>query len=343
LAIVGGLVIPLCFGCGALGLENTSPPHTENYSVSDGTQVTVLNGDVNGDIRVETWGKDYVELTWTTSTTGDKSELSKADVKVTEAPGTLDIETNLQSRNAVVSVDYDIKLPRDVVLTKVTAGDGSVNINGTSGDTTVVAKFGSISVNNASGYMDITADKGKIRLEGTTGGAELTTTENPIEVVNADGDIKATNSNGSITINDCKGNMSLVTSSGGIRVSNLQGCVLLATTTNAPITIRQATAVEVAETSNAKVVAEFSSVGANGTTIRVKAGSVGLYLSIGMNADIELRTLSGEIVTHSFGGITTSSDTSGGYLKGIIGAGGNKIYAETSKGSIDLFRSGTTQ
>jgi hypothetical protein len=342
LTILGGLIIPLSFGCGALGLEDTEPPHTENYTVSENAQVTVLNGDSNGDINVEIWGKDYVELTWTKSTTWGKSELANADVKVTEAPGRLDIETKLMSRNAKVSVNYDIKLPKNALLAKVTAGDGKTNIAGTSGNTIVIAKFGSISVKNTAGYMDITAERGEIRLEGTTGGAKLTTTESSIKVVNADGDIKATNSNGGITIKDCKGNMTLETSSGGIHVSNLQGCVLLAKTTNAPIYIRGATAVESAETSKSDVVAEISSVGANGTTIRVNAGSISLYLSLDIDAAIELKTSSGDIITHSFGGITTSDDAIKGYLKGTIGDGGNKIFAETSKGNIDLFRSETT-
>ena len=339
LAILGILVVPLCFGCGALGIEETDVPHTENYSVAQATAVTVLNSGLYGDIRVEAWGKDYVELTWTRSTTWGKAEFDKADVEVTQATGTLEIEGSLLSRDAKVSVDYDIKLPRNVLLAEVTTGDGNITIVGTSGDAIVTTRLGNISVQNAAGHLDITADKGKIRLEGTTGGAELATTDDVIEVVSADGDITATNSSGGITISDCKGNMTLETSHGSIHVDNLQGSVLLAATTNAPITIRQATAVEVAETSNDEVVAEFSSVGANGTTITVKAGSVSLYLPIEMNADIELRTLSGEIVTHSFGGIKTSVDTAGGYLKGTIGDGGNKISVETSKGSIDLFRS----
>lgn len=342
LAILGGLTIPLCFGCGALGLEDTEPPHTENYSVSVSTQVIILNRDSNGSITVEAWGKDYVELTWTKSTTWGKSELSKVDVKVTEAPGRLDIETKLLSQNARVSVNYDIKLPKNVLLAKVTAGDGKTSIAGTSGDTIVAAKFGSILVKNAAGYMDITAEKANIRLEGTTGGAKLTTTESSIEVVGADGDIKATNRNGGIRIRDCKGNMTLETSSGEIHVSNLQGCVLLAKTTNAPINIRGATAVQSAETSKSDVVAEISSVGANGTRITVNAGSIGLYVSSDLNADIELKTLSGDIAIHSFDRLKTSDDTGSGYLKGTIGTGGNKIYVETSKGNIDLFRSGTT-
>jgi hypothetical protein len=327
-----------------LGLEDTEPPHTENYTVSESTQVTVLNGDSNGDIKVETWGKDYVELTWTKSTTWGKSELANADVKVTEAPGRLDIETKLLSRNARVSVNYDIKLPRNALLAKVTAGDGKTNIAGTSGNTIVVAKFGSISVKNTSGYMDITAEKGNIRLEGTMGGAKLTTAESSIEVVNADGDIKATNSDGGITIKDCKGDMTLETSGGGIHVSNLQGCVLLANTTNAPISITGATAVKSAKTSNADIKAEIGSVGANGTSITVSKGSISLYLSSDVNADIELKTLSGEVAVNSSAGtISVTGEFSPQYFKGTVGTGGSKIYAETSKGRIDVYGSDATE
>ncbi|MBN2099400.1 MAG: DUF4097 family beta strand repeat protein [Dehalococcoidia bacterium] len=339
LAILGVLVVPLCFGCGTLGLEETDLPHTENYSLSQDTVVTLLNGDINGAIKVEAWGKDYVELTWTRRTTWSKSEFDKADVKVTQAPGRLDIEGKLLTKDAKVSVDYEVKLPSNALLTKVTSGDGNIRITGISGDTVITAGLGNISVQNTAGYLDITAEKGKIRLEGTTGGAKLTTADDVIEVVSADGDINATNSNGGITINDCKGNMTLETSHGSIHVDNLQGSVLVARTENAPITIKRATAVEVAETSDDDIKAEISSVGVNGTSIRVTKGSISLYLSSDINADIELSTLSGDIATHSFWGMTTSDDTTEGHLKGTIGAGGNKIYVETSKGNIDLFRS----
>jgi hypothetical protein len=339
LAILGILVVPLCFGCGALGLEETDLPHTENYSVSQDTAVTLLNGNINGAINVEAWGKDYVELTWTRRTTWGKAELDKAEVKVTQAPGRLDIEGKLLSRDAKVSVDYEIKLPKNALLAKVTSGDGNIRITGTSGDTIVTAGLTNISAQNTAGYLDITAEKGKIRLEGTTGGAKLTTADDVIEVISADGDINAANSSGGITINDCKGNMTLETSDGGIRVDNLQGSVLLAKTKNAPITIKRATAVEAVETSDDDIKAEISSVGVNGTSIRVNKGSISLYLSSDINADIELITSSGDIATHSFWGMTTSDDTTEGHLKGTIGTGGNKIRAETSKGNIDLFRS----
>lgn len=338
LAILGILLVPLCLGCGALGLEESDLPHTENYSVSPDTRVTVLNGNINGTIKVESWGKDYVELTWTRRTTWGKSELEKAEVNVTQAAGRLDIEGKLLNKNARVSVDYDIKLPRNVLLVKVTSGDGSIRISGTSGDTVVTAGLASTSVQNTAGYLDITIEKGKIRLEGTTGGAKLTTADDVIEVISADGDISAYNSNGGITVNDCKGNMTLETSRGSINVDNLQGSVLLAKTKSAPVTIRRAIAVEAAETSDGDITAEISSVGANGTAIRVNKGSISLYLASGVNANIEMKALSGEVAVNSSAGpISVTGDFSPQYFKGTVGTGGNSIYLETSKGRIDLY------
>jgi hypothetical protein len=343
LAILGVLLVPLCFGCATVGLEENKISTTENCTVSQNAAVNVQNSGVNGNVNVEIWGKDYVELTWTKSTAWDKSELDKVDVKVTQAPGRLDIEAKLRSKDAKVTVNYDIKLPKSALLARVTTADGSIKIAGTSGDTVAIARFASISVQNTSGYLDITAEKGKIRLEGTTGGAKLTTSEDAIEVVNADGDIAATNSNGSITVNDCKGNLTLETSIAGIHVSNLQGCVLMAKNKRGTITIKGATAVEVVETSDADVRADISSVGDKGTAIRVDKGSISLYLASGINANLELKTSSGEVaVNSSAGNINVTGQFSPQYFKGTVGTGGNSIYAETSKGRIDVYGLGTT-
>jgi DUF4097 and DUF4098 domain-containing protein YvlB len=109
------------------------------------------------------------------------------------------------------------------------------------------------------------------------------------------------------------------------------------------VDISDATAVEVAETSNADIKAEIASVKPDGMTITVNAGSISLHFLSDINADIEMKTSSGDIVTHSFWGITTSDNTTKGYVKGTIGTGGYKIYLVTSKGNIDLYRPETTQ
>jgi len=87
---------------------------------------------------------------------------------------------------------------------------------------------------------------------------------------------------------------------------------------------------------------EISSVGVKGTVVIVHTGSISLYLASGINADIEMETSSGDILTHSFGGITTSGDATEGHVKGTIGSGGYKISLKTSKGNIELSRSEAT-
>lgn len=336
LALLSLLIIPLCFGCGALGLEESDVPHTENYSQV--TSVTLKNGDLDGNVSIESWGKEYVELTWTRRTAWGKAEFEKAKVDVTQSDGRLRIEGKLLSKDAKVSVDYDLKLPRDALLTEVTTGDGSIKITGASGDTVVTGGIASVSVRNTFGHIDVTLSKGKIHLEGTTGGANLTTTEDAIEVVSADGDVAATNSSGGISLINCKGNATLKTSRGAIRVENLEGTVLLASTKTAPITIKGATAVETVETSDDDITVEISSVGVKGTTLKVDRGSIRLYLSSSVNANMELKALSGAVaVSSSAGNITVTGEFSPQHFKGIVGTGGNSIYAETSKGRIDVY------
>ncbi|MDM7999508.1 MAG: hypothetical protein QUS33_05795 [Dehalococcoidia bacterium] len=336
LAVLGLLIVPLCFGCGALGLEESDVPHTENYSQV--TTVTLQNDDLNGNVSIEAWGKDYVELTWTRRTAWGKAEFEKAKVEVTQSGGKLDIEGKLLSKDAKVSIDYEILLPRNVILAEVTSGDGNIKITGTSGDTIITAGLASVSVRNTFGHIDMTLERGKIRLEGTTGGANLTTTEDSIEVVSVDGDVTATNSNGAISITNCRGNATLKTSGGGIQVDNLEGIVLLASTKGAPITIKRATAVEVVETSDDDITVEIASVGVKGTIVKVDRGSIRLYLSSSVNADMELKAVSGAVaVNSSAGNIVVTGEFSPQHFKGTVGTGGNSIYAETSKGRIDVY------
>ncbi len=344
LLILGSLVLSVGIGCTLLKEEKVEG--ADNFTVSENCQVTILNSDLSGDVNVETWGKEYVEVIWKKRSTWGVSEMSKADARVTgtpatETPGNLKIETRLLQKNARVSLTYDIKLPKNVFLTNVTTGKGDISIVGTTGNTIVAATEGTVYVANSSGYMDITAGKGSIHLEGTTGGAKLTTSAGSITVKNTDGAITASTSGGKIEISDCKGDVILETSKAGISVDKLEGSVLVAKTSDAPINIRAATSVEAVQTSRSSVAVEIGTIAANGTTIITTNGSIDLFLPRGMNAEIELQTSSGDIAFH-LGGICISEELTAGYFKGTMGDGGNRIYVETSKGDINLLRSEVT-
>ena len=342
LTILVALLVPACSGCATLGLEETDLPHTENYTVSENTQVTVLAGAVDGDIRVEAWGRDYVQVTWTRKTTWGKAQMENARAAVGQSAGRLDIETRVAADEAKLTLDYDIKVPRGVILARVVAAKGSTTIDGTAGNTVISAGSGDISVRNASGYLDIASGRGHLRLEGTTGGARLVTADGGIEVVNVDGDVKAVNSNGGITVTGGKGNVTLETSRGSIRVTGLDGSVLLARNAHGPIEVRDVTVVQVLETSGADVQADIGGVGPDGTTIRVDGGSISLCISGEVNADIELVPLSGAVAVSSRPGILSlAGEFSPARFTGRVGAGGNMIYAETSRGDINVCGKGS--
>jgi len=237
-----------------------------------------------------------------------------------------------------VTVIYDIKVPKNVSISNVEVQSGSILLEGTSGNTIATTSLGSIHVKNASGFLTATAESGKIELEGTTGGAKLVTSNAGVYVKKADGDLSATTSNGAIEIRESKGDVTLDTSNGRITVTDLQGLVVRARTTNGPIEVLRVSGVQVAETSNGGIKVEVPSIPAEGASIKTANGSIEVFLGCGLNANIEVKTPSGEWSCHTTMIIGESSTT---YMQGVLGTGGSLISIETSNGDIDLWELGS--
>jgi DUF4097 and DUF4098 domain-containing protein YvlB len=331
IVVLGGLVSVFSMSCGVV--PESTEIYSENFTLEENALVTVRN--TSGDISIVTWGKEYVEVNATKKTTWGKSELDKVEVRVTTTPGNMVVETAIVQKNARVSVQYDIKLPRNVIMNSVEVENGDIHLEDTNGSTIVTTSLGSIRIKNTSGYLTATADSGKIELEGTTGGAKLVTSNSGIYVNKADGDISATASNGAIEVRDSKGDVTLDTSNGHISVTDLDGFVVRARTSNGPIDVHGAGGVQMAETTNGNIDIELSNVREEGATIRTTNGSIVLYLSPDLNAEIELKAGAGEWSSQTVMQIVTSGRT---YMSGILGAGGAKIYVETTNGDIELKR-----
>ena len=94
-------------------------------------------------------------------------------------------------------------------------------------------------------------------------------------------------------------------------------------------------------TSGADITAD-GDVGPNGTNIRVDGGSISLYIASDVNADIELATLSGAVSVSSYAGtLSLAGESSAQRFEGRVGAGGNKIYAQTSRGDVGIYGDGS--
>ena len=331
---LGGLLSVCCFACGVI--PESSEVYSENFTLAEDALVSVRN--TSGDVGIVTWGKDYVEVNATKKTTWGKSELEKVEVQVTTTPTSMLIESKVLQKNARVTVVYDIKVPKNVVINSVELQTGAISLEGTTGDTIATTSLGSIRVKNASGFLTATAESGKIELEGTTGGAKLVTSNAGISVKKADGDLSATTSMGAIEVRESKGDVTLDTSNGRISVTDLQGFVVRARTSNGPIDVLRVSGVQVAETTNGDVKVDLAGIREEGASIKTANGSIEAFLGCGLNANIEVKTPSGEWSCHTTMIIDVSSTT---HMQGKLGVGGSLIYIETSNGDIDLWELGT--
>lgn len=144
-------------------------------------------------------------------------------------------------------------------------------------------------------------------------------------------------SNGEIELNRTQGDAEVMTSNGEIDLNDVKGTVS-ARTSNGEIDIRGTTAVLEAHTSNGEVYVEIHSIPEDGTSISSSNGSIHVYISNDLNADLRAATSMGTV---SMKGVTLRSRLNAGsevstLLVGEIGEGGRLIDVSTSNGEIRL-------
>jgi hypothetical protein len=99
----------------------------ETYKVKAGTELTAANA--NGDILLEAWNRDYVEVSAVKKTHHGEDELTKVQVEVVVGDIT-EIQTRYHEQNARVSVDYSIIVPRGLIVKKLYTSNGDIELNG---------------------------------------------------------------------------------------------------------------------------------------------------------------------------------------------------------------------
>jgi len=142
-----------------------------------------------------------------------------------------------------------------------------------------------------------------------------------------------TTSNGAIIIKDVKGNITAHSSNGEINIENVDGYIT-ASTSNGRIDIKSTTGISNLQSSNGVINAEIYDFQGD-INISTSNGGITLYINPSLNADIEVETSNGQIVTN---GIILSLITNEEKHKiGTLGDGGNKITIKTSNGNINMY------
>ena len=154
----------------------------QTYSVENGIQVEFENR--NGEVSISSWNKDYVDVYAMKYTEGNQEDLDCASIVVNN-DGVLEIQTvfknysgeessffnrlfSILKRRRDVTVDYTIKLPETLFLRKAQIRNGSIEINGIHGETTVNSRNGSIVLLNVEKCTEAEARNGSITISGDT-------------------------------------------------------------------------------------------------------------------------------------------------------------------------------
>lgn len=207
-----------------IGLFEKTEEIRETYKVKPGTELTVAN--INGDILLKAWDKDYVEVHAVKKTHHGDDELAKVQVEITVADK-IEIETRHLEKNVRVSVEYDIKVPDNVIVSHLSTSNGDIELGGTTGDTEAVTSNGDIELKKVMGTVQVRTSNGDIDIRDTKFVREATTSNGEVraEIQNVpEGGAKITTSNGSIDlyINDQLNiDLNSATSMGRVMVKDL--------------------------------------------------------------------------------------------------------------------------
>jgi hypothetical protein len=161
---------------------------------------------------------------------------------------------------------------------------------------------------------------GEIDVAGTSGDLDILDSDGNVSLIGVDGFVAVSTSNGAISLENVTGIRSLDTTNGGINgtigTSRGEGAIV--------------------RTSNAVVDLTFARDLLSALEVRTSNGDITLGLPANFNANLEAEAPNGNVALN---GVILSEQTSRpGYVKGIIGKGGQSLRVVTSNGNITLHR-----
>ena len=183
------------------GFAQVSEPFAQTLPLPATGSVSVEN--INGQIHVETWDRDEVEIR-ATRKARDAESLERVQVKVEATTNRVSISTTFDGQSRGASVDYRIRAPRTAQL-DVEAINGPIRILAPAGAVEVESVNGGIELGDVSGTVSVESVNGNVEV----GYSSLAEGRHDYEAVNGkiivrvpgtvSGDFNAETVNGAIT------------------------------------------------------------------------------------------------------------------------------------------------
>ncbi|MEO8596355.1 MAG: DUF4097 family beta strand repeat-containing protein [Candidatus Solibacter sp.] len=281
------------------GLERYHEDFHYNYPLKTGGRLAVEG--FNGSIEVTVWDQQTVDISGTK--TGRNQEDTR-DIKI-------DIDHTADSvsiravrptmRHGNYSAKFAIKVPRGIVLDRLTTSNGAIRAYDCAGPARLKTSNGSIEVRNLKGPLNGETSNSSVDLSEVEGNVDVRSSNGHIRAAGIHGSLDATTSNSTIRA-------ALDAVSGPVRVQSSNGSIDLTMPAGAQTALR-------AHTSNSSITLHLPG--------EVNARLSAVTSNASVTTDFEMR-LRGDIGKHS--------------IEGTLGSGGPLIDLSTSNGSIRILK-----
>ncbi|MBA4364740.1 MAG: hypothetical protein C0398_01880 [Coprothermobacter sp.] len=198
LVLTIALVVPGCITLDGGGFGTTiTDTFEETYPVTVGACLDVQNR--NGTITIVPADGDSIVVHAVKHTNYGRSEFDKVQIDVTKGDS-FTVVTTVLREPARVSIDYELRVPRSMLVRTASTTNGSIEATGVRGTMELHTSNGSVTTENIEGAVRASTTNGNITLRNVTAVTGATTTNGVIEceVAALDGttvDVHTTNGN----------------------------------------------------------------------------------------------------------------------------------------------------
>ena len=299
-AIAAGLVV--LAGCDIEDLGGFERYHEDfhySYPLKAGGRLSVEG--FNGSVEVSVWDQETVDISGTkyARTQEDTHDLK---IEVDHSADSVSVRAIRPSlRRGNYGARFAIKVPRGVVLERVTTSNGAIRASDGAGPARLKTSNGHVEVRRLKGSLNAETSNGPVELDDIDGAVDVRTSNGHVRAEGIRGALDATTSNSSI-------HATLEKVDGAVRVQSSNGGIDLSLPPNTQSAVR-------AHTSNSGITLHLPGE----VNARLSAGTSNASIS----SDFEMR-MRGEISKH--------------HIEGSIGNGGPLIDLSTSNGQIRIVK-----
>lgn len=286
------------------------------YDLRPGATVALEN--ISGDITISTWGESRAEIV--AVKTGPAEQLDLVEVSIDAQPSRLRIKTIYPERSNKVSVNFNLKVPRNVNLDSIRSISGDIEIGQIEGRVVSRSVSGSVTVKGVGQDADVDSVSGDATVSDVSGRASVHSVSGDVDASHVTGDADAKTVSGDVRVRQVNGYIHAESVSGDIRISDSDPTSVKASTTSGDIHFA-------------------GSLSAGGRyDMKSHSGTIKVELPPASSFDIQASTFSGSIDTDFE--IKVQGPIEKRKMAGVVGQGGPTLELRSFSGSILLRKSG---